>query len=170
MVEITEHSWNSEPEVGKLIEALINIHSCENVLEIGVFKGATALSMMKAKHYVGIDIEDYREEPVIEKMRDHSFLMGDSLKILPQLTGSFDLIFIDSVHEYDHCLREFKLCERLIKPGGLMCFHDAIKFPGVRKVIEYIASFDQFETIILNTPDHPHRGGASGIAIVKCNY
>lgn len=167
---ITEHSWNSEPEVGELIKALINIHSCENVLEVGVFKGATSLSMMGV-NYTGIDIEDHREPEVKKAMKPHKFILGSSLDIIPTFTEkAFDLIFIDSVHEFDHCMAEFKLCERIIKPGGLMVFHDSLKFPGVAEVMQYIKRFAHFDVINLRTPDHEGRGGASGVSIVKCNY
>lgn len=170
MALVTEHSWNSEPEVGAVLAALIDIHQCKEVLEIGVFKGATALHLMKA-NYTGIDIEDFREEPVKAAMKGHKFILGNSLEELKRLPEKFyDLIFIDSVHEYEHCMSEFKACERLIKSGGLICFHDAAKFFGVKRVIDYIKMFNHFDVLVLNTPDHPGRGGASGLAIVKCNY
>lgn len=163
-MHVTEHSWNSEPEVGQLIAALIDIQQCKEVLEIGVFKGATALSMMKV-NYTGIDNKDYREQIVIDQMKDHKFILGDSLNELRKLPKSnYDLIFIDSVHEYNHCLQEFKLCESLIKSGGLICFHDAVKWEGVARVMDYIRTFNHFEVLILTTPH------GEGFSIVKCNY
>lgn len=168
--QVTAHSWNSEPEVGELIKSLINIHSCKEVLEVGVFKGATALSMLHVG-YTGIDIEDHREQIVVEAMKDQKFILGNSLEVLKTLPEKhYDLIFIDSVHEYEHCMAEFKLCERLIKNGGLLCFHDSLKFPGVAQVMRYIKSFPHFDILRLNTPDHEGRGGASGITVVRCNY
>lgn len=166
-----EHSWNSEPEVGMLIAALIDIHSCKSVLEIGVFKGYTTAYVLSTDvQYTGIDIEDHREEDIKKLMEGHRFILGDSLKELDTLNDKFDLIFIDSVHEYDHCMAEFKKCESLINNGGLIVFHDSVKFEGVAKVIKYIKLFPHFDVLTLNTPDHPHRGGASGLTIVKCNY
>lgn len=170
---IQQHSWNSEPEVGELLKALINIQSVRNVLEIGVFKGASYMAFADAAiEYTGIDIEDHREQVVKDKMElnAHKFILGNSLDVLKELEEKFDLIFIDSVHEFDHCLAEFKLCERLIKNKGLVVFHDAVKFPGVAAVISYLKQFPHFDVITLDTPDHPGRGGASGIAIVRCNY
>lgn len=172
--KIAFHSWNSEPEVAQLINALIKLHSCKNVLEVGVFKGATYCDIASyCDKYTGIDIEDHREDVTKEIMliKKHNFILGDSLIELKKLKGKFDLIFIDSVHEYTHCMAEFKICEGLInKKGGLMVFHDSKKFEGVAKVMEYIKSFPHFDVINLNTPDHAGRGGASGVSIVKCNY
>ncbi len=172
--QIAFHSWNSEPEVAQLINALIKLHSCNRILEVGVFKGATYFEIAdNCEEYTGIDIQDHREEIVKKKMelRGHSFIVGDSLKELKKIKGVFDLIFIDSVHEFEHCLNEFKICEGLInKKGGLMVFHDSKKFKGVADVMNYIKSFQHFDVINLNTPDHEWRGGASGVSIVKCNY
>lgn len=158
------HIWNSEPEVGQLLSALIDIHQCNEVLEIGTFKGATAKYLMKV-NYTGIDIEDHREQEFKTVMAGHKFIIGNSLDVLKTLTyKNFDLIFIDSVHEFDHCMAEFKLCELLIKKGGLICFHDSVKFEGVKRVINYIKMFDHFDVITLNTP------ADNGLTIVKCNY
>lgn len=165
-MKVTEHSWNSEPEVGNLIAALIDIHQCQQVLEIGVFKGATALSMMKA-NYTGIDIEDFREEIVKDQMaaQNHKFIIGDSLTELKKLPWRhYDLIFLDTVHEFKHCMAEFKLCENLIKAGGLICFHDAVMWVGVKEVLSYIKSFSHFDVLVLNTPH------GEGLGIVRCNY
>lgn len=172
-LDIEEHSWNSEPEVGDLIKSLINIQSCRNVLEIGVFKGASYFTFADDTiEYTGIDIEDHRDQIVKEKMElnAHKFILGNSLVVLRELEEKFDLIFIDSVHTFEHCMAEFKICEGLIKNKGLMVFHDAVKFPGVAAVIDYIKGFKHFDVITLDTPDHPGRGGASGIAVVRCNY
>lgn len=171
--KIDFHSWNSEPEVAQLINALIELHSCKSVLEVGVFKGATYFDISdNCEVYTGIDIEDHREDSVKEQMiiKGHSFILGNSLDVLKTIKGKFDLIFIDSLHEYHHCLSEFKLCEGLIRNGGLIVFHDSKKFPGVKQVMDYIKSFPHFDVINFDTPDHPGRGGASGVSVVKCNY
>jgi len=177
--KIENHSWNSEPEVGILIKSLIDVHSCKSVMEVGVFKGASYFSFASDKiGYIGIDIEDHREEIVKDKMEEmnHVFIKADSITQLKKFSlnsvyrRSFDLIFIDSVHEYDHCMAEFKECEKLISNGGLIVFHDSVLFAGVKKVIDYIKGFKHFDVLTLNTPDHEGRGGASGISIVRCNY
>ena len=173
MSKIEQHSWNSEPEVGELIKSLINIQSCRNVLEIGVFKGASYNTFSDdCIQYTGIDIDDHREQIVKDKMElnAHEFILGNSLVILGELEEKYDLIFIDSVHTFEHCMAEFKICEGLIRNKGLIVFHDAVKFSGVAGVIDYIKSFPHFDVITLDTPDHEGRGGASGIAVVRCNY
>lgn len=170
--EIKRHPWNSEPEVYSLINSLIKLHKCKTLLEVGVFEGALYEGLESKIYYTGIDIADHRTELVKDMMKeDHcTFIVEDSLTALKKIKDKFDIIFIDSVHEYHHCLAEFKMCERLISKGGLMVFHDSKKFLGVRQVMNYIKSFSHFDVINLDTPDHEGRGGASGVSIVRCNY
>ncbi len=162
------HSWNSEPEVGILLNALIRIHECKEVLEVGTFHGLTTQSMKGAgANITTIDIEDHRKK----KDSEINFILGDSTKVMKDLPKRFyDLIFIDSFHDYAHVMKEFKQAESLIKVGGLICFHDSILIPDVTRIINFIKSFRHFEVITLRTPDIEGRGGASGISIVKCNY
>lgn len=166
------HPWSSEPQVGVLLNALIEIHECKEVLELGVFMGATSLYLLSNEiNYTGIDIEDNRGEIVTEAMNEHSFYIGNTLDIIPLLpSNKYDLIFIDSLHTFAHLLAEFKLCERIIKNHGLFVFHDSLLIPDVAAVIAYIKSFPHFEILTLNTPDIPGRGGASGITIVRPHY
>ena len=170
--EIEFHPWTSEPQVASLITALIDIHECTNVLEVGVFKGATALAMLwDGVNYTGIDIEDHRHDIVKQEMKGHKFILGNSLDVLKTLPKQhFDLIFIDSLHEYDHIMQEFKLCERIIKKGGLILFHDSIGIEDVKRIINYIKGFKHFEVVTLRTPYIEGRGFGSGVSIVKCNY
>lgn len=170
--EIEFHPWSSEPQVGILISALIDIHECEEVLEIGVFKGATSMSMIwDGINYTGIDIEDHRENVVKQEMKGQKFILGNSLDVIPKLPAHhYDLIFIDGNHEYKHVMEEFKLCERVIKKGGLILFHDTIGILDVKRVIDYIKQFNHFEVLTLRTPAIEGRGLGSGLTIVKCNY
>ena len=36
----------------------------------------------------------------------------------------FDIVFIDSEHSYEACIREFLLCQARLAPDGVMVFHD----------------------------------------------
>lgn len=166
---VSEHSWNSEHEVIRLLLSLIETVNAKDILEIGTFKGAFPFTLMinEGLKYTGIDIEDHRSNELKELFNEneYQFILGNSINVLNGLPRTnYDLIYIDSVHEFDHCMAEFKACELLIKPGGLICFHDSIKFEGVTRVIDYIKLFDHFETLTLPTPHE------NGITIVKCNY
>jgi len=170
-----KHPWNSENAVSEFIGSLIKLHSCTNVLEIGVFEGQTGLAMInvlpKNGNYTAIDIteENYTNE-FKAKLKKHRSLIGSSFDILPMLlVNSFDLIFIDSVHEYDHLKKEFALCENLLKQNGLIVLHDAILFKGVNKFCNELKSNKGFEVLILETPKEGDRE-PSGLAVIKMLY
>ena len=172
---MNKHPWNSENAVSEFIGSLIKLHSCTNVLEIGVFEGQTGLAMMEALpkkgHYSCIDItdENYRDD-FKTKLKKHTSLIGSSFDLLPTLkNNSFDLIFIDSVHEYDHLKQEFALCENLLKQNGLIVLHDAILFKGVNKFCNELKSNKGFEVLILETPKEGDRE-PSGLAVIKMLY
>lgn len=165
-----EHVWNSETEVGELIASLIKIHSAKNVLEIGVFEGKTGVYMMKNNtKYTGIDITDeyFSDAFLLKKPKT---IIGNSLDVLPTLEeNSFDLIFIDSLHEYDHLKKEFKLCEKLIRTNGLIVLHDSLSHIGVTKWVNEIKKYNWFEIITLNTPKYEGKE-VSGLTIIKCLF
>ena len=47
-----------------------------------------------------------------------------------------ELIFIDGAHEYEAVERDFELWFPKVVTGGVMAFHDASGWPGVRRVVE----------------------------------
>lgn len=50
---------------------------------------------------------------------------GDDLQILAGFPDAyFDWVYIDTVHQYEHTLRELEACAPKMKPGGLICGHD----------------------------------------------
>lgn len=53
----------------------------------------------------------------------------------------FDLIFVDTSHEYQHTTREIQVFECIIRPGGIMAFHDTVSVPGgvLRPIQEFLA-------------------------------
>lgn len=164
------HPWNSEEQVSEFIGSLIKLHGCEKVLEIGVFQGQTGLAMIEAsKDYTGIDITDSNFSD--EYKEKAYYIVGSSFEVLPNLDKkTFDLIFIDSVHEYEHLKKEFALCEKLIKQGGLIVLHDSLLFKGVKQFVTELRENKGFEVITFNTPDIEGRGGASGLSVIKYLY
>ena len=166
------HISNSEKEVGELLASLIRMSKMTNVLESGVFKGRTSSYLIdalppKGKFY-GIDIEDHRTDDVktlMEKPNCH-YLLGDSREVIKKLpTRFFDLIFIDSVHEYEFLKTEFKGCERIIKQGGIIVLHDAY-IDGVRKWADELRKMSWFEVVKLDTLDDI--GVNRGIIVIRC--
>jgi predicted O-methyltransferase YrrM len=166
---VQRHSWNSEYECGAFMASLVKMNKIITVLEIGVFEGETAQHLINALpqggQYIGIDVVDYRTQKTIEAMKTAGksidFILGSSLDEMPKLPHHhFDLIFIDSLHEFDHVLQEFKIAESLISKDGLIILHDTIHLEGPKQLVDYAAYYN-YNTITLNTTE------GRGISILK---
>ena len=140
------YPFSSEPEVGIFLNSLIKLIGAKNVLELGTFKGATTLYLAEAVKHNGhgkvytIDLKNYLSIHVKHSglLKYIKHIIGSDLKVLKNLKIKFDLVFIDTSHELEQTLREFRLLDKIIKPGGLMAFHDSISHSGVKQIISYI--------------------------------
>jgi len=158
------HTWNTEREVGELLASLIICTGAKRVLECGVFHGYTSLQLIdalpKGGYYAGIDIEDLRvvKSSVTNKAID--FIVGSSTNEAIYPEGKFDLIFVDSMHYWDHILPEWKIVETKIADGGLICYHDTQHILDVAKLMDYIKRF-KYDVVTMPTPDN------RGLTIIK---
>jgi predicted O-methyltransferase YrrM len=155
--EEARHGWNSEPDVCQFIGSLIKMNGYKNVLEIGVFEGETSVKMIEALpiggKYTGIDINDYRKIDFNKAGKGWNFILGESIKVLANMPEHhFDFIFVDGDHSWDNILPEFKEIERVIKPGGVIAYHDTIHIADVKNLIEYVNNY-KYNTITLNTSE-----------------
>ena len=155
--EEARHGWNSEPDVCQFIGSLINMTGAKAVLEIGVFEGETSIKMIEAlpvgSYYVGIDINDYRKHKLGKPGVAVDFILGESINVLKTMPENhFDFIFVDGDHSWENILPEFKEIERVIKPGGVIAYHDSIHIADVKKLIDYAHHY-KYNTITLNTSE-----------------
>ena len=155
--EEARHGWNSEPDVCQFIGSLIKMNGYKNILEIGVFEGETSVKMIEALpiggKYTGIDINDYIKLDFNKAGKGWNFILGESIKVLANMPEHhFDFIFVDGDHSWENILPEFKEIERVIKPGGVIAYHDTIHIPDVKKLIEYVNHY-KYNTITLNTSE-----------------
>jgi predicted O-methyltransferase YrrM len=108
-------------------------------LEIGSMCGIIAMSFAERfplRQFVCVDkfapghatIAGERET-FQQNLREHNLknvtlYEGDSLEVVPTLTQSFDIIFVDANHAYDYVLGDALNSWRLLLPGGFIAFHD----------------------------------------------
>ncbi len=111
------------------------------ILEIGTHFGGSIMSMARSmrnwdarrSRIVTVDIsrkneEGFKNYPRIKR------LQGDSTsgEIVEELTGTFnkpiDLLYIDSLHEYDHAKRNIEIYSRMLKPKYIIL--DDIRLSG----------------------------------------
>lgn len=96
----------SGPQVGMLLKMLVQISGTKRILEIGTFTGYSAIWMADALPEDGTLItlemnERYRDisKPFFEREEYQKKIkqkMGNALEVIPTLSGTFDLIFLDA--------------------------------------------------------------------------
>ncbi len=69
---------------------------------------------------------------------------------LPRLAqrdaGTYDLVFIDGWHTFDHTLLDMYYANRLLRVGGVMIVDDCT-LPGVAKAVAYVTGYPAYRVI-----------------------
>ncbi len=99
-----------------------------------------------------------------EPRRDRAFvdqLVGQRQRIGQDWPRVFDFIFIDGDHSYEAARQNFDIALRLLCPGGVLAFHDALSWEGVNRALTEIQSEyrGKAEVKILGGVDHRVFGG-----------
>lgn len=164
-----EHAWNSEEEVGIIMNSLIRSEGYKNVIESGTCTGFTSVFLAHAVpddgKFITIDIEDYLPEKIKEYFNSRSnceIVLESSHSYLPKVEhDSIDFAFIDSVHEEDFAKEELKHLYNSVRVGGMICLHDTVKFEGLNKIYKELKEDDRFELVTINTKN------GNGLTIMK---
>ncbi|MCK8828399.1 O-methyltransferase [Natroniella acetigena] len=125
-----------EPEVGNLLSLLVQINAPRRILELGAATGYSTLWL--AKEFKGEEIVTIELKEADARQAEQNFkrlgynkielMVGDALEIMPQLSGKFDLIFIDAAKgQYLNFLEESL---NLVTDGGLIIADDVL-FKGM---------------------------------------
>jgi predicted O-methyltransferase YrrM len=108
-------------------------------LEIGSMCGIIAASLAKKypqRAFVCVDKFETGHGTIagdkatfLRNMSEHhltnvKLIEGDSKQVVPTLSQSFGLAFIDANHAYDYVLADALNCWTLVVPGGFLVFHD----------------------------------------------
>ena len=116
------------PQVGALLRQFVQLLQPRHVLEIGTFSGYATLWMADALPEGGridtIEINDEMEDLIREGFERAGLagrirlLIGDALDILPTLTDSYELVFIDA-DKRDY-VAYYQSVFDLVAPGGFI--------------------------------------------------
>jgi SAM-dependent methyltransferase len=85
--------------------------------------------------------------------------IGDDLEILPRFPeASFDWLYIDSSHAYEHTGKELRIAARLVRPDGVIAGDDWRDDPahphyGVRRAVEEFAAASDFRLVYADDRD-----------------
>ena len=155
--EIPMPWWTSEVDVYDFIYSLIKMTGAKNVMEIGVFEGYTSVKMIEALpkdgKFTGIDINNYLKNDLNSFGVNVDFILGESINVMKSMEPKqFDFIFVDGDHSWANILPEFKEVRKLIKPGGIIAYHDTIHLPDVKNLMNYISK-QNYNVITLKTSE-----------------
>lgn len=95
---------------------------------------------MVEKPRSGARIDPYRISDRQTTSRIHQ-LYGDSASFdFSPFYGSCSLVFIDASHAYEYVLSDSRAALKMIKPGGVILWHDYGIWSGVTEALEHLAA------------------------------
>jgi len=141
-------AWQVRSEFESMVR-LVQEAKPARIMEIGTAKGATLLSWCRiaSKQVISVDLEHgihgggypsvkqqlYREfthgrEGVrLDLFQENSQIMATRQKVEAVLGGAkLDVLFIDGDHSYQGVKKDFDLWSPLVRPGGIILFHDIL--------------------------------------------
>jgi len=122
----------AQQKPAELAEFLGLLRSCDPqvIVEIGSYSGGTLYAWTRiAPVVIGID----NTLNVLRQEFSAQMIIGDShstktVAVLEQrLAGRpIDCLFIDGDHSYDGVRQDYEMYQTLVRPGGLIAFHDIV--------------------------------------------
>lgn len=119
---------------------LVSEHELSVVLEIGTYEGGTYWAWCRLAtanaNLVSIDFPENDEfssrlRSYPRPSQSQTLIRADShdpqtVRSVDGLRGSVDLLFLDGDHSYEGVRSDFENYAALVKPGGLIAFHDIV--------------------------------------------
>lgn len=110
-------------ELNELLNIVSRIEP-KKILEIGVHRGGSMRvweNVFDPSFLVGIDTEIHSDTEGLKVIKGYSHEVFDEVK-----NYLFDFIFIDGSHYYPDVKRDFETYSTLVRPGGIIGFHDVV--------------------------------------------
>lgn len=160
---------------GRILKMFCRMIKPRRILELGTFTGYSALCLAEGLceggevHTIEIDdeIEDFTRSyldrsPVGDRIK---LIIGDALKIVPTLTDTYDLVFIDA-NKRDY-LKYYELVLPKVRPEGFILADNTLwngkvvtdphsrdaQTIGIERFNDFIATDDRVEKVILPLRD-----------------
>lgn len=174
------------PQQGKFLSLLAAATGARRVLEIGTLGGFSTIWLARgagpAGHVTTLEYEPKHAE-VARANLDRAGLsdrvevvVGAALDSLPNVTGPFDLVFIDADKENNPGYLDWAV--KLTRPGSVIVVDNVIRegailspgddpvLVGTRKVLELLGEHPQLDTAVLQVVGAKHWDGLA-FALVK---
>lgn len=130
-------------------------------VEVGLAKGASTSTILQALkdtgrpalHHVldpfqdtewnGAGLEMIRRAGLLDGLKFHSAFAEEVIPSLPPI----DFAFIDASHLFDISLLEFVLCDKKLRVGGIIGFHD-LWMGAQQKLLRFILTNRHYEAVL----------------------
>ncbi len=161
---------NTTPGDAAMLRILIESANLKRGIEVGSASGFGAVNMGIAFERTGGELITIDIDPkMIEQCRDNikkaglektvKIVEGDALKVIPQLEGKFDFIFIDAVKQ-DY-FKYFKAALPALKPGTVIVADNVIKSAEAMKdFLDAMESDPDYDMVIIRCSDEKGDGMA----------
>lgn len=134
------------------------------VVECGVRSGVSTAALLagvvkNGGRLVSIDVDHCQS--IFEGHPDWTFIRGSSIdpNTLPVVDVLFDVVFLDTLHTYEHVKAELELWGPRVAPGGMILVHDVDTFKGAGDAVS--------EWVAARKLDYQIRHGSNGLGVVK---
>jgi caffeoyl-CoA O-methyltransferase len=168
-------------QTGLMLKMLVAISGSKRVLEVGTFTGYSAMMMADAlpddgelitcemnERYQEISEPFFSKDPYRNKI---SQKLGNALKLIPELEGKFDLIFLDA--DKVNYPEYYRLAKTKINPGGLIVIDNVLwdgdvmekknrKAAAIHQMNEIIRDDKEVEQLML-----PLRDGVTIVRVLR---
>lgn len=143
------------PKKGKVLTGVIRDIKPKRVLEVGTLIGYSAVLMGKEleseAHLTTIEIHADEAELARENIKKAQIsatvdvIVGDAIKVLPKLSGKFDMVFIDA--EKSEYLAYLRLVEKRLHKGSVVVADNAGIFADQMKdYLDYVRSSGKYSS------------------------
>lgn len=139
-------SGSAEPWVVDVLCSMIRALDATSVLETGTFEAKTTFclsSAMSGGLLTTLEMDHDRAEAAKACVDRWPYrgvgvqvIETEALAALSQFhDNSFDFIFVDDHHDAIHVAKEMREVLRILRPGGIACFHDVVGHFGLAQVV-----------------------------------
>lgn len=150
---------------GRLLSMISNMIKPRRILEIGTFTGYSAICLAEGLATDGkiISIDKNRElQEIVEhylgeaKIRAQvEFILGDAMKVIPKLEGSFDLVYLDA-DKANYC-RYYDLVIDRVEAGGYILadnvlWHGKVVSADLKKLDRETRAIKEFNQRVQEDP------------------
>jgi predicted O-methyltransferase YrrM len=126
----------------------------KRILEVGTLVGYSTILMAKeldsSAHITTIEIDGEQADIAREnigKAQVHpkvDVIVGDAIKVLPELAGKFDMVFIDAAK--DEYLKYLRLIEEKLHKGSVIVADNAFPRGKMKKYLDYVRSSGKYSS------------------------